>query len=102
MRNVTYRNIRVEQFERGKLLDIQVKWNKRYNPIPGHWVEHVVFEDICYTGQGEFASEISGYDQDRRVVDVHFKNLYVRGRHVLRPEEGNIHVGTYAEDILFE
>ena len=34
VRNVTYRNIRVEQFERGKLLDIQVKWNKKYNPIP--------------------------------------------------------------------
>lgn len=102
VRNVTYRNIRVEQFERGKLLDIQVKWNKRYNPIPGHWVEHVVFEDVSYTGQGEFASEISGYDEDRRVVDVHFKNLYVRGRHVLRPEEGNIRVGAYAEGILFE
>lgn len=102
IRNVTYRNIRVEQFERGKLLDIQVKWNKRYNPIPGKWVEHVVFEDIFYTGEGEFPSEISGYDENRKVVDVHFKNLYVRGQHVLKPEEGNIHVGAFAEGIVFE
>ena len=102
IRNVTYRNIRVEQFERGKLLDVQVKWNKRYNPIPGQWVEHVVFEDIFYKGEGEFTSEICGYDEDRRVVDVHFKNLYVRGHHVLKPEEGNIHVGKFAEGIVFE
>lgn len=102
IRNVTYRNIRVEQFERGKLLDIQVKWNKRYNPIPGKWVEHVVFDNISYTGQGEFTSEISGYDESRRVVDVHFKDLYVRGRHVLKPEDGNIHVGAFAEDVVFE
>ncbi len=101
VRNVTYRNIRVEQFERGKLLDIQVKWNKKYNPIPGNCVEHVVFEDIFYTGEGEFASEIKGYDENRRVTDVRFKNLNVRGKHVLKPEEGNIHVGEFAEEIVF-
>lgn len=102
VRNITYRNIRVEQFQRGKLLDIQVKWNKRYNPIPGKWVEHVIFDNIVYTGNGEFASEISGYDESRKVVDVHFKNLFVRGKHILKPEEGNILVGEYAEEIVFE
>ncbi len=102
VRNVTYKNIRVEQFERGKLLDIQVKWNKRYNPIPGQWVEHVVLENVSYTGKGEFTSEICGYDEKRRVVDVRFRNLTVRGHHVLAPQEGNIHVGEFAEGIIFE
>lgn len=102
VRNVTYRNVRVEQFERGKLLDVQVKWNKKYNPLPGKQVEHVLFEDIYYTGEGEFTSEIRGYDEHRKVTDVHFKNLYVRGRHVLEPEEGNIHIGDFVEGIIFE
>lgn len=75
IRNVTYRNIRVE---------------------------HVVFEDVTYTGEGEFASEIKGYDEDRKVVDVRFKNLYVRGRHVLKPQDGNIRIGEFAEGIVFE
>ena len=102
IRNVTYKNIRVEQFERGKLLDIQVKWNKRYNPIPGKWVEHIRFENVHYTGSGEITSEIRGYDETRKVVDVRFKDLYVRGKHIIKPEEGNIHIGEYAEDIVFE
>lgn len=102
IKNVTYRNIRVEQFERGKLLDIQVKWNKRYNPIPGKWVEHILFENIQYTGEGEITSEICGYDQGRKVVDVKFKDLYVRGKHVMEPQEGNIHIGEFAEKVVFE
>lgn len=102
IRNVTYRNIRVEQFERGKLLDIQVKWNKRYNPIPGNWVEHVRFENIRYTGEGEVTSEIRGYDATRKVVDVRFTDLYVRGKHVMCAGDGNIHIGEYAEKVVFE
>ncbi len=102
IKNVTYRNIRVEQFMRGKLLDIQVKWNKRYNPIPGNWVEHIRFENIVYTGEGEIASEIRGYDETRKVVDVRFADLYVRGKHVTCAQEGNIHVGEYAEKVMFE
>lgn len=102
VRNVTYRNIRVEQFERGKLLDIQVKWNKKYNPIPGKCVEHVLLEDISYTGEGEFTSEIRGYDESRKVTDVQFRNLTVRGQHVLKPEDGNIHVGEFTEGVVFQ
>lgn len=102
VKNVTYRNIRVEQFERGKLLDIQVKWNKRYNPIPGKWVEHILFENISYSGDGEITSEISGYDETRKVMDVCFRNLYVRGHRILSPQEGNIRIGKYAEGIVFE
>lgn len=102
VRNVTYRNIRVEQFERGKLLDIQVKWNKKYNPIPGKCVKHVLLEDVSYTGEGEFTSEIRGYDESRKVTDVQFRNLTVRGQHVLKPEDGNIHVGEFAEGVVFQ
>lgn len=102
IRNVSYKNIRVEQFERGKLLDIQVKWNKKYNDVPGKAIENVFFEDISYDGQGEHTSEIRGYDEGRKVKGIRFKNLAVRGVHVLKPEEGNIHIGEYAEEIVFE
>lgn len=102
IRNITYRNIRVEPFERGKLFDIQVKWNKRYNPIPGNLVEHILFENIRYTGDGEVTSEICGFDKERKVVDVKFKELYVRGKHITCPEEGNLHIGEFVEKVEFE
>ncbi len=100
--NISYRDIRVEQFERGKLLDLQVKWNKKYNPVPGKTIKNVIFENIFYSGSGEHTSEIKGFSQERKVEGVRFKNLVVRGVHVKKPEEGNLHIGEFAEDVHFE
>lgn len=102
VRNVSYRNIRVEQFERGKLLDIQVKWNKKYNDVPGKQIENIVFDNIDYSGSGEHISEIRGLDENRRVKGVRIRNLKVRGVHVQKPEDGNLHIGEYADDVTFE
>ena len=100
--NVSYRDIRVEPFERGKLLDVQVKWNKKYNPVPGRAVKNIMFENIYYNGNGEHTSQINGFAQDRKVEGVRFKNLVVRGIQVKKPEDGNICVGEFAEDVHFE
>lgn len=102
VRNVSFRNIRVEQFERGKLLDVQIKWNRKYNDVPGRSIENILFENVDYNGIGEHTSEIRGFREDRRVQGIHIKNMTVRGVHVLRQEEGNIHIGEYAEDVKFE
>lgn len=102
VRNVSYQDIRVEQFERGKLLDIQIKWNRKYNDVPGKRVENIRFENIDYTGTGEYTSEIRGFGEDRKVQGILIKNMTVRGVHVLKPEDGNLHIGEYAEDVKFE
>lgn len=53
VRNVTYRDIRIEPFEHGKVLDIQIKWNPDYNPAPGRRIEDIRLEKInVMTGQG--------------------------------------------------
>ncbi|MDE7060233.1 MAG: hypothetical protein K2O71_01385, partial [Lachnospiraceae bacterium] len=64
--------------------------------------EHILFENIRYTGDGEVTSEICGFDEERKVVDVKFKELYVRGRHITCPEEGNLHIGGFVEKVVFE
>jgi len=102
VRNLSYKNIRVEQFERGKLLDLQVKWNKKYNDVPGRTIKNIVFEDIFYSGEGEHTSEIRGFSNERKIEGVRFKNLVVRGVRVSKPEDGNIYIGEFAEDIHFE
>ena len=45
---------------------------------------------------------ISGFAPDKKVEGVRFKNLVVRGVHVKKPEDGNIRIGEFAEDICFE
>lgn len=102
VRNVSYQEIRVEQFERGKLLDIQIKWNQKYNDVPGRKVENIQFENIDYSGSGEYTSEIRGYGEDRKVRGIRIRNMTVRGVPVLKPEDGNIHIGEYVEDVIFE
>lgn len=88
VRNVTFRNIRVEQFEMGRLIDIRVFHNKKYNPDPGKRVENIRFENVAFTGTCENPSVIEGYDETRIVDGVTFHNLRINGRHILNKESG--------------
>lgn len=103
VRNVTYRNIRIEPFEHGKVLDLQVKWNQDYNPAPGRGIERICMEDIYIsTGDGEETSVIDGYNEEFMVRDVVIRRMYRDGKAVRSLEEGNIRVGEFAENIRLE
>jgi hypothetical protein len=102
VRNVRYENIRVEHIEHGKLIDIQVKYNKDYNPAPGKLIENIYFKDIFYYGNGEVTADIKGFDEERKVKNVTFENLVMQGEKVLSAEKGNIMVGEFAENIVFK
>ncbi|MNE74308.1 hypothetical protein D3C80_1703800 [compost metagenome] len=102
IRNVLYRNIRVEPFELGRLIDLRVVWNKDYNPVPGHRIEQIRFEDISYNGDNARPIQIFGYDGERTIRHVTFKSLKVNGQTILQPEQGVLEVNEYAKGISFE
>lgn len=103
VRDVVYRNIRIEPFEHGKVLDLQVKWNRDYNPAPGRGIEHVLLEDIWVrTGDGEEPSVIDGYSGDFLVRDVVIRGMVRDGKRVQSLEEANIQVGRFTEQIRLE
>lgn len=97
-RNISYKNIRVEQYQRGRLVDLRVFKNADYNPIPGRAIHDITFEDISYSGYGEMESRISGYDSARKVYNVTFKNVTEHGRSISE----NINIGDFTENITFE
>ncbi len=102
VRNVTYRNIRIEPFAHGKVLDIQVKWNKDYNPAPGKRIAGIRFEEIyVMSGTGEETSCIGGYDEEHRVEDVQIARFYRDGTKVENMEQANIKVGEYTKNVTF-
>lgn len=101
VRNVTYRNIRVEQFELGQLIDIRVLFNPKYNPSPGFRVENIYFDNIAFNGTCDNPSRIAGFDESRIVKGVMFRNLRINDKHILSPESGNIRIGDYAYDVKF-
>lgn len=103
VRNVVYRNIRIEPFEHGKVLDFQVKWNTDYNPAPGRGIEHILLEDIyVQTGDGEEPSVIDGYSEEFMVTDVTIRRMYRDGKRVSGLEDANIKVGSFTENIRLE
>lgn len=79
VRDVTFDNIRVEDFRQGQLINIRIFYNKKYCAAPGTCVKDVLFKDITYNGGNAEMSVIAGYNEDRTVSDITFDNLVING-----------------------
>jgi len=101
VRHAIFRNIRIEQFELGRLFDIRVFHNVRYNPAPGERVEHIYFEDISFNGSCDNPSVIAGYDEQRIVDGVHFHNLRINGQLIKSAQEGNFECNEFQRNVTF-
>lgn len=101
VRNVTYDNIRVEEFELGQLFDIRVVWNKDYNPVAGNRIENITFRNVSYNGKNANPNRIYGFDPDRGVEGVRFYNLRINGQLIMDAEAGNIDVNEFALGVTF-
>ncbi|MGN1097709.1 MAG: glycosyl hydrolase family 28 protein [Clostridia bacterium] len=91
VRNVSYKNIRVEAIERGRLIDVRVLENRDYNSLPGIGIENVTFENISAPDCGE-ESVIEGFSEERQVKNVVLRNV----------SEKNIRVGRFADGVRSE
>ena len=101
VRNVTYSDIRIDDFQEGQLVNLRVVFNHKYNTSPGRGVENITFRNILYRGDGASPSVIAGLDSQRRVRNVRFENLVVNGRRVRQPRDGNIEIGDFADNVRF-
>lgn len=113
VRNITFEDIRIENFRRGKLIDIRIPWNKKYCAAPGQCIENVLFKDIYYNGDRSELSLIIGYDETRRIKGVTFDNLIINGEHIYDDMPGKpkwyktadmarIFIGEHVEDVVFK
>lgn len=112
VRDITFDNIRVEDFRQGKLIDIRIPFNKKYCAAPGTVVENVNFNDISYNGDNSELSLIIGYDESRKVKGVHFNNLVINGVKIWDKMPGKpawyktgdmarIFIGEHVDDVTF-
>lgn len=102
VRNIRYENIRVEPFELGELFNIRVVQNSKYNPEPGQRVEQIHFKNISLAGNCPNPSRIEGFDETRCVDGVTLENVSINGKPILGPESEHIHIGSFAERIIFK
>jgi hypothetical protein len=87
VRNVTYKNIRVEKVQNGRLFDIRVVKNSDYNTLPGRGIENVTMENVT-APEFEEKSVIEGFDSDRQVKNVKLLNVC----------EKNVHIGSFTTE----
>lgn len=102
VRNVTFNDIRVEDFELGQLFDVRVVWNEKYNPVPGRRIENIVFSNIDYKGTNTNPSRIYGYDGERGVDGVKFVNVRINGKTITDRSNGNMLCNDFAYGIQFD
>lgn len=100
VQNVTWRRIRIEPFEHGKILDFQVKWNPDYNPAPGRGIRKVLVEDVrVMSGSGEEPSVIAGYSEEFPVEDIRIRDFYRDGKKAESLEQAGIRVGEFTKQV---
>jgi len=111
IRNVTFEDIRVEDFRKGQLVNLRVFYNTKYNTSPGRGIENVTFKNVSYTGTHAEQSIIAGYDDTRKIRNVTFENLSINGvtisDHMAKPrwfktsDPARIFVGEHVEGLRF-
>lgn len=113
VRNVTFRNIRVENIEVGQLVNLRTTFNQKYCKAPGQGIENITFENISYTGARPNLSILSAYSPKSPVRGIRFRNLLINGKHIYDAMPGkpkwyktsdfaNMYVGENVSDVTFE
>lgn len=102
VRNVTYENIRIEDIQEGRLFDLRVVNDPKYNTQSGRSIENIHFKNITYNGSSLRPSQIMGHNENRNVHNVTFENVKINGKKIMSAKEGDIIIGEYVKDIKFE
>lgn len=99
VRNVLFENIRVEDCEEARLIDLRVSYNEKYNRAPGGRIENIVFRNISYWGgEGQmYPSRMSGYDERSDIRNVVLDNVRVNG--VKMKDTAGMEINGFVSDV---
>lgn len=111
--NVTFDDIRIENFRQGQLFNVRIFYNKKYCEAPGMSINNVLFKDITYNGDNAEISIIAGYDSSRTVSNIVFDNLVINGMKISDGMPGKpkwyktgdmarIFIGEHVENVVFK
>ena len=99
VQNITYDNIRVEDFQEGQLFNFRVVYNEKYSGAPGRGIENVLLKNIEYNGNFAKQSEIRGFDDERAVKKILIDGLTINGNSVKKKADANMQVGGFVNEL---
>ncbi|MDN3670443.1 glycosyl hydrolase family 28 protein [Echinicola jeungdonensis] len=102
VRNVTYENIRIEDIQEGRLFDLRVHNDPKYNTKSGRSIENIYFKNITYNGSGLRPSQIKGYNEERNVNGVTIENVRINGEKVTNAQEADLIIGDFVKNVKFK
>ena len=113
VRNMTFRNIRIDDIDEGMLFNFRVCYNRKYCHAPGGGIHDITLENISYNGSHANLSLLTGYNEQRTLSGIHFKNLRINGQRIHDKMPGKpgwyktsdfarIFIGEHAENVTFE
>lgn len=81
IQNVLFEDIRVEEIEEGRLINLQIMFNDNYNRAPGGHIRNITFRNISYNGDTRqlYPSWIKGYNAEHQISNIHFSNITING-----------------------
>ena len=97
--NVLFENIRVEDCEEARLIDVRVLYNAKYNRAPGGPVRGLTFRNIVYQGEGGkmYPMRIKGYDSHSDIRGVTLENVVVDGEKM--KDLSGVEMNEYVDDV---
>lgn len=102
VRDIVFDDIRVERIEEGKLFNLHVGFNAKYNTSPGRGIEGVTFRKIRFSGLGSpSAATIFGYDGTRGVRDIRLDDVRIGGVPLTAAKPGVLDIGAFVSGVTF-
>ena len=79
--DILFEDIRVEDCEEARLIDVRVLFNEKYNREPGGSIRDVTFRNVTYQGEGGkmYPMRIKGYDENSDIRGVTLENVVLDG-----------------------
>ncbi len=99
VRNILFEDIRVEDCEEARLIDVRVLYNPKYNREPGGTIRNIVFRNITYQGEGGdmYPMRIRGYDDKQDIRGITLENVVVNGRKMI--DLSDVETNEYVKDV---
>ena len=112
VKGITFQNFNIENIRKGMLFNMRVCFNKKYCSAPGRGIEDITLRNIAYTGEQPNMGIIAGYDQSRKVKNIHFENFTINGKVISDDMPGkprwyktadmaNIYVNDHVDNVTF-
>ena len=112
VKGITFENFNIESIRKGMLLNMRVCFNKKYCTAPGRGIEDVTLRNISYIGKAPNMGVIVGYNENRKVKNIHFENFSINGKVISDDMDGkpkwyktadmaNIYVNDHVENLTF-